>query len=139
MIEFDYNNIDLDFNEELHASWLSNVIVSEGKTEGDFSYLFCDDDYLLDLNQRFLNHDTLTDIITFDNSIGNIIGADVCISIERVRVNALEFNVSFEEELRRVIVHGVLHTCGYKDKTESESLKMRQLEDEKMALFHVEQ
>ena len=139
MIEFDYNNIDLDFNEEIHASWLSNVIVSEGKTEGDFSYLFCDDDYLLDLNQRFLNHDTLTDIITFDNSIGNIIGADVCISIERVRVNALEFNVSFEEELRRVIVHGVLHTCGYKDKTESESLKMRQLEDEKMALFHVEQ
>ena len=139
MIEFDYNNIDLDFNEDVHASWLSNVIISEGKTEGDFSYLFCDDEYLLDLNQRFLNHDTLTDIITFDNSIGNIIGADVCISIERVRANALEFNVSFEEELRRVIVHGVLHTCGYKDKTESESLKMRQLEDEKMALFHVEQ
>ena len=139
MIEFDYNNIDLDFNEAIHASWLSNVIISEGKTEGDFSYLFCDDEYLLDLNQRFLNHDTLTDIITFDNSIGNIIGADVCISIERVRANALEFNVSFEEELRRVIVHGVLHTCGYKDKTESESLKMRQLEDEKMALFHVEQ
>jgi len=139
MIEFDYNNIDLDFNEDVHASWLSNVIISEGKTEGDFSYLFCDDEYLLDLNQRFLNHDTLTDIITFDNSIGSIIGADVCISIERVRANALEFNVSFEEELRRVIVHGVLHTCGYKDKTESESLKMRQLEDEKMALFHVEQ
>ena len=139
MIEFDYNNIDLDFNEDIHASWLSKVILSEGKTEGDFSYLFCDDEYLLDLNQRFLNHDTLTDIITFDNSIGSIIGADVCISIERVRDNALEFNVSFEEELRRVIVHGVLHTCGYKDKTESESLKMRQLEDEKMALFHVEQ
>jgi len=106
MIEFNYEEIAFDFDEEGHSSWLSKVIVSENKTEGDISYLFCNDDYLLDLNQKFLDHDTLTDIITFDNTMGNTVGADVCISIDRVKDNAKDFEVSFEEELRRVLVHG---------------------------------
>ena len=139
MIEFNYEEIAFDFDEEVHSSWLSKVIVSENKTEGDMSYLFCNDDYLLDLNKKFLDHDTLTDIITFDNTMGNTVGADVCISIDRVKDNAKDFEVSFEEELRRVLVHGVLHVCGYKDKSTEDAKLMRFKEDEKMALFHVEQ
>ena len=139
MIEFNYEEIAFDFDEEVHSSWLSKVIVSENKTEGGISYLFCNDDFLLDLNKKFLDHDTLTDIITFDNSMGNTVGADVCISIDRVKDNAKDFEVSFEEELRRVLVHGVLHVCGYKDKSEDDAKIMRFKEDEKMALFHVEQ
>ena len=92
------------------------------------------------MNVKFLKHNYFTDIITFDNSIekGKIIG-DIFISIERVRDNANDFNVSFNEELKRVMVHGILHYCGYKDKSESDELIMRQKEDEKIQLFHVEQ
>ena len=139
MIEFNFQDVVFDFDEEAHISWLSKTIISEEKTEGDISYLFCTDEYLLKVNQEFLDHDTYTDIITFDNSIGNIVGADICISTERVKENALEFDVSFEDELRRVLVHGVLHICGYKDKTDSEAALMRSKENEKMATFHVEQ
>ena len=139
MIEFDYHNISLDFDEVNHINWLSNVIKNEGRIEGDLSYLFCDDDYLHKLNVEFLNHDTLTDIITFDNSFGNTLSGDICISIDRVLDNAKDFGVSFDEELRRVLVHGVLHLCGYKDKSENEAVLMREKEEEKMHMFHVEQ
>ena len=139
MIEFNKENVVFDFDEATHLSWLSSVIISENKTEGEITYLFCTDEYLLDLNQRFLDHDTLTDIITFDNTMGNLVSADICISIDRVKDNAKDFNVSFEEELRRVLVHGVLHICGYKDKSASEAELMRSKENEKMAMFHVEQ
>ena len=91
--------------------------------------MFCDDDYLYKLNVEFLNHDTLTDIISFDYTVGNLIQGDIFISIERVKDNANDFNVSFEEELKRVMAHGVLHYCGYKDKTEEESLQMRTKEN----------
>ena len=107
--------------------------------EGAINYVFCDDKYLLKINQHFLNHDTYTDIISFDNSMGNELHGDIFISTERVRENAIIFEVSFEEELRRVLVHGVLHLCGYKDKTKEESDLMRSKEDEKLAMFHVEQ
>ena len=139
MIEFNKEEVAVDFDEQTHLDWLSKVILSENKTEGEIIYLFCTDEYLLDLNQRFLNHDTLTDIITFDNTMGNLVSADICISVERVKENAVDFNVSFEEELRRVLVHGVLHICGYKDKSVEEADIMRAKENEKMALFHVEQ
>ena len=139
MIEFGYHNISLDFDEVNHINWLSNVIKNEGRIEGDLSYLFCDDDYLHKLNVEFLNHDTLTDIITFDNSFGNTLSGDICISIDRVLDNAKDFGVSFDEELRRVLVHGVLHLCGYKDKSENEAVLMREKEEEKMHMFHVEQ
>jgi len=137
MISFNY---ELDFtleNEQAYEDWISEVIISENKTEGEINYIFCDDDYLLEINQQYLDHDTLTDIISFDYSIGNDLHGDVFISIDRVRENALDFNVSFQEELKRVMVHGVLHYCGYKDKSENDEKLMRQKEDEKMKMFHV--
>ena len=139
MINFNYEtNFNLD-NEAAIASWLSKVIISENKKEGEINYIFCDDDYLHKMNLEYLNHDTLTDIISFDYTMGNEINGDIFISIERVKDNANDFNVLFEEELKRVIVHGVLHYCGYKDKGEADELLMRNKEDEKLALFHVEQ
>ena len=109
--------------------WISNVILSESFKEGDINYVFCDDEYLHKLNMEFLSHDTLTDIISFDYSVGKIINGDVFISIERVEENAKIFNNRFLNELYRVLVHGVLHYCGYKDKTEADKKTMRFKED----------
>lgn len=139
MINFNYEtDFNLD-NEEAIASWLSAVIISEKKKEGEISFIFCDDEYLHKINLEYLNHDTLTDVISFDYTMGNEISGDVFISVERVKDNAGDFNVSFEDELKRVLVHGILHYCGYKDKGEADELLMRTKEDEKIGLFHVEQ
>jgi probable rRNA maturation factor len=139
MISFNYE-IDFEIQEEtIYTDWISSVILSENKSEGEINYIFCDDDYLVEINQQYLDHDTLTDIISFDYSLGNEIHGDIYISIERVRENAEEFKVSFEEELKRVMIHGVLHYCGYKDKSESDEQLMRSKEDEKIKLFHVKQ
>lgn len=138
MISFNYENDFELSNEEQFSNWISRVIVSEEKKEGEINYIFCDDDYLLNLNEQYLNHDTLTDIISFDYSMGNEIHGDIFISTERVKDNANDFKVSFEEELKRVMVHGVLHYCGYKDKTEEDEALMRSKEDEKIKMFHVE-
>lgn len=139
MIDFNYEtDFTLD-NEEAIANWLSISVISENKKLGEINYIFCDDEYLTKINIEFLNHDTLTDIVSFDYSVGNEINGDIFISIERVKENASDFNVSFDEELKRVMVHGLLHYCGYKDKTEADELLMRNKEDEKMKLFHVEQ
>ena len=139
MINFNYEtDFNLD-NEDGVAVWLGNVITSENKKEGEINYIFCDDDYLHKINVEHLGHDTLTDIISFDYSIGNEIHGDIFISIDRVQDNALDYNVSFKEELNRVLVHGILHYCGYKDKSEADELLMRSKEDEKLAMFHVEQ
>jgi rRNA maturation RNase YbeY len=94
---------------------------------------------LVEINKQYLDHDTLTDIISFDYSVGNELNGDIFISVERVRENALEYNVSFEDELKRVMVHGVLHYSGYKDKSEEDEKIMREKEDEKLGMFHVEQ
>ena len=137
MISFNYE-IDFNLENEIeYSSWISEVIISESKNEGEINFIFCDDDYLLELNQEYLRHDTPTDIISFDYSIGNELHGDVFISLERVRENADEFNVSFLEELKRVMAHGILHYCGYKDKNEKDEFIMRQKEEEKMAMFHV--
>jgi rRNA maturation RNase YbeY len=139
MISFNYETeFQLD-NENQIIEWLSRVILSEKKKEGDINYIFCDDEYLVEINQQYLNHDTLTDIISFDYSVGNELHGDIFISIERVKENAVDFNVSFDEELKRVMAHGVLHYCGYKDKSEKDELLMRSKEDEKIKMFHVEQ
>ena len=139
MINFNYEtDFNLD-NEEATTAWLGNVITSENKKEGEINYIFCDDEYLHKINVEYLDHDTLTDIISFDYSMGNELHGDIFVSIERVKDNATDFNVSFEEELKRVLVHGILHYCGYKDKGEAEELLMRSKEDEKIAMFHVEQ
>lgn len=125
MISFNYETtFELDKEDETFK-WISGVIISEEFKEGDINYVFCDDDYLLKLNIEFLNHNTLTDIISFDESIGKILHGDIFISVQRVRENAKSFNVSFEDELNRVMVHGVLHYCGYKDKTEKDSIQIR--------------
>ena len=137
MISFNY---ELDFkleDEILYSDWISKVISSEMKDEGEINYIFCNDDYLIGLNQQYLDHDTLTDIISFDYSIGNELHGDIFISVQRVRENASDFNVTFEEELKRVLVHGILHYCGYKDKSEEDEKLMRQKEDGKMKMFHV--
>ncbi|MEM6516056.1 MAG: rRNA maturation RNase YbeY [Bacteroidota bacterium] len=129
MISF---NSESNFNVENFQDvneWLSKVISSENKSEGEINYIFCDDNYLLKLNQKYLNHDTFTDIITFDYTLGNELHGDIYISVERVKENADTYKVDFENELRRVMVHGVLHLCGYKDKTESDARMMRGKED----------
>lgn len=139
MINFNYeSDFNLD-NEEAVSAWISAVIVSENKNEGEINYIFCDDEYLHKINLEYLNHDNLTDIISFDYTVGNEINGDIFISVERVQDNANDFEVSFETELKRVMVHGVLHYCGYKDKGEDDERLMRSKEDEKLAMFHVEQ
>ena len=129
MISFNY---ELDFelpNEEELSTWISSVISSEDFREGDINYIFCNDEYLLKLNREFLKHDSLTDIISFDYSVGKELHGDIFISTERVVENAKIFKVSFEKELNRVLVHGVLHYCGYKDKSDKDTKVMREKED----------
>lgn len=120
-------------------NWVDQVIESENKYVGDINFIFCDDEYLHDINVKYLSHDTYTDIISFDNSIGNTLHGDIFISIARVEENSSNFKVDFIEELKRVVIHGVLHFCGYKDKSERDQELMRRKEEEKMKLFHVEQ
>ncbi|KQB41300.1 rRNA maturation RNase YbeY [Flavobacterium aquidurense] len=139
MINFNYETEFTLDNEQAFADWLSAVIVSENKNEGEINYIFCDDEYLHKINVEYLNHDTLTDIISFDYTVGNELNGDIFVSVERVEDNAKDFNVSFIEELKRVLAHGILHYCGYKDKSDSEAELMRSKEDEKITMFHVEQ
>ena len=121
-------------NPEKVASWISAIILNENFEEGELSYIFCDDEYLHKLNVEFLKHDTLTDIISFDNSLGNQINGDIFISVERVKENASSFNTTFKNELHRVIIHGVLHYCGYNDKTKKDADLMRTKEDAALSL-----
>jgi rRNA maturation RNase YbeY len=138
MISFNYEtDFELE-NESQYKDWISRIIESEGFDEGEINYIFCDDEYLHKINVEYLDHDTLTDIISFDYTVGNLIQGDIFVSVERVKDNANDFKVSFEEELKRVLSHGVLHYCGYKDKSPKDEALMRSKEDEKMQMFHVE-
>lgn len=116
-------------NADTIASWLSAIVSQEDYNEGEVSIVFCDDKFLHKLNVEFLDHDTLTDVISFDYSMGKEIHGEIFISIERVKENAKEFDQSFEAELSRVMAHGVLHYCGYKDKSTSEAATMRSKEE----------
>lgn len=138
MINFFY---ETDFKLELESKyihWLNRVVSSEDFEVGELNYIFCDDEYLLKVNQQYLDHDTYTDIITFDYRENDIISADIFISIERVRENAKSFKGSFKTELLRVMSHGLLHIMDYNDKTEEDIILMRSKEDSKIKLFHVE-
>ena len=138
MISFNYET-DFELENVAHyEDWISRIIESEGFDEGEINYIFCDDEYLHKINVEYLDHDTLTDIISFDYTVGNLIQGDIFVSIERVHDNASDFNVSFEEEFKRVLSHGVLHYCGYKDKSPKDEALMRSKEEEKMQMFHVE-
>ncbi len=129
MISFNY---ELDFklsNEAEISEWISAVISSEEFKEGEINYIFCDDEYLLKLNVEFLKHDTLTDIISFDSSVGKELHGDIFVSVERVKENAKDFEVAFKDELKRVLVHGILHFCGYNDKTDEDTKEIRAKEN----------
>ena len=129
MIEF-HKQTDFDWNaQEVVGNWLEELVVEEQKELGELAYIFCSDDYLYDLNVELLDHDTLTDVISFDNTMGDLVGGEVYISVDRVRENAQQYSDSFEDELYRVMAHGLLHFCGYKDKTEDEVLEMRNKEE----------
>lgn len=129
MIEFNYETEFKLENEKSLENWIENIISEKGFEVGEINYIFCDDAYLLKLNVEFLQHDTLTDIISFDNTLGKLISGDIFISIERVSENATEYNVTFEEELHRVMIHGVLHYLGFKDKSDNEKMIMRKQEN----------
>lgn len=128
-INFYNENMDFDpENKHLIQKWISLIIEEKKFSQGTLNYIFCSDEYLLKLNQQYLDHNTYTDIITFDYSTGKVLSGDIFISIDRVRENALRFKKTFENELHRVMVHGILHLIGYKDKTEEESKEMRNQE-----------
>lgn len=129
MISFNYET-EFELEDETKiSSWVSQTIKEENRKEGEINYIFCLDEYLHKINVDFLNHDDLTDIISFDYSVGNELHGDIYISVERVIDNSKDFNTKFNDELARVIIHGVLHYCGYKDKTEDDQTLMTSKED----------
>ena len=128
-ISFHYETDFLLENTESFIRWIKNVILEENKELGEVNYIFCNDKYLLEKNIKYLDHDTLTDIITFNYCEGDIISSDIMISIERVMENSSIFENSFSEELNRVMIHGILHLIGYNDKTDSEKEIIRKKED----------
>jgi len=132
---FNENSAFKPRNIRMIRLWLVNALKSEEKVPGEISYIFCDDSHLLEMNVKYLKHDTLTDIITFDYTEGQVVSGDIFISIERVKENAKIYSKSFTDELNRVMVHGVLHLCGYKDKTPKDEALMRKKEDEYLSLF----
>jgi rRNA maturation RNase YbeY len=128
MIIFNYETDFKLVNEDKIRNWISLCIEAYGFKEGEINYIFCDDEYLLKLNKEFLQHDTLTDIISFDYTVGKEIGGDIFISVERVEENAKIFSQNIDNEINRVIIHGVLHYFGFKDKTTDEAKNMRNQE-----------
>ncbi len=116
------------------TAWILLAIEKESFVLGEINYIFCDDDYLLEKNIKYLKHNTLTDIISFDYTEDDTISGDIFISVERININAEELSIAFLDELHRVMVHGVLHYCGYKDKTRSEKEEMRSKEDYYLSL-----
>ncbi len=134
MINF-FNETDfkLDLKNNI-SSWIQFVIKNEKYVIGSVNYIFCDDEYLLKMNTKYLKHNTLTDIISFDYTENNIISGDIFISIERVKENAIDLGISFNDELNRVMVHGILHYCGFKDKNIQDKSQMRSKEDYYLSL-----
>lgn len=128
MIHFFYENTEEKIQENIKF-WIEKIIISEEKKLGEINYIFCDDEYLLKINQDFLDHDYYTDIITFDQVRGKTISGEIFVSLQRIKDNASLISKNYEEEKKRVIAHGVLHLCGYKDKTEEQQKIMRAKED----------
>ena len=129
MINYFFENTDKKEIQPQTSAWLEDLIMTENKKPGDINYIFCDDDYLLKVNQDYLDHDYYTDIITFDYVKGKKISGDIFVSLPRILDNASTLSQDYESEFRRVLAHGLLHLCGYKDKTEEEESTMRQKED----------
>lgn len=126
-------------NKRLIKAWIKSIAAQNNKKIGEINYIFMTDEALLKINKEYLNHDTYTDIITFDNSEGGeIIDSDIYISIERIKENATNLSVEFETELKRVLIHGILHLCGFKDKSEQDTLLMRQKEEDALKIYDYE-
>lgn len=133
-----FSSVETSFQlsaKNIYKNWIKRIIQESGKKAGDLNFIFCSDEYLLDINQRFLQHFYYTDVITFNDNSGDKISGDIFISIDRVKENAVNFANSFDDELRRVCIHGVLHLLGYKDKTAKEQSVMRNMEDECLLKF----
>ncbi len=135
MIHFFSENRFLLSNSTVISDWINRVVGIHGYKIAQINYIFCDDEYLLKINQEFLNHDTYTDVITFDDSEGKHIAGEIYISTERVTENARHFKASFRNELHRVMIHGILHLLGWSDSTDQERKNMRQKEKEALALL----
>ena len=129
MIDFHYINIGCSAIPDETSHWLKNIIFEEEQKVGDINYIICDDEYLLKINQDYLQHDYYTDIITFDYVKAKIISGDIFVSLPRVEDNAKHLGKDLNQEFHRVLAHGILHLCGYKDKTEEEQSAMRAKED----------
>ena len=117
------------------TKWVKDVAAKHGKIVGEIAYIFCSDEYIIDVNRKFLNHDYYTDVITFDYSEGKKIAGDIFISLDTVRTNAEAFNQDYYNELERIIIHGILHLCGFKDKEPNDKEEMTQQEDEAIKLL----
>lgn len=136
-ITFSCEDIKFNLKEKLKVKrWITNIIKSDGKRVGDIGYLFCSDEYLIQVNREYLDHDTYTDIITFDYVEGNLVSGDILISIDRIVENSQKFDVSFDQELHRVIIHGILHLLGQADKSETDAAVMRSKEDAALASWN---
>ena len=138
-IHYVYNTpFSLD-NETKVSKWLSKAVKNEGFSVGEIVYAFFDDNDLKDLNNKHLNRDYFTDVISFNDSVGSVLNGNIAVSIERVKENSGRYKTSFDDELLRVMVHGLLHFMGYKDSSEKETQQMRDKEDDNLKTFHVEQ
>ncbi len=139
MIHFHTQDIKFTLkNKTVLKHWITSIIEKKKRKSGEISFIFCSDEYLLNINKQYLNHDTYTDIITFDYSQENVklnISGDIYVSIERVKENASKFSKSFEEELHRILIHGTLHLLGYKDKTKIAKTEMTKQEDLCLAIL----
>ena len=134
-MNFFFENIEPLAIEDQVKTWLNSHVTAEGRKPGDINFIFCDDEYLLTINREYLQHDYYTDIITFDYVHGKIISGDIFISLQRISDNAETHDNTYENEFRRVLAHGLLHLCGYKDKTAEETAVMRTKEDFYLSRF----
>ena len=136
MTTFNYET-DFELPDEVALeTWVEMIISNKGFEPGEINFIFCDDEYLHRLNIEFLQHDTFTDVISFDNSLGKLISGDIFISVERVKENAVEFNATLEEELHRVMIHGILHFLGFKDKSTDDEKVMRKEENDALLFLN---
>jgi rRNA maturation RNase YbeY len=138
MARISFHNEDIAFvlpQKRLYKQWIEQTVLSHGKTVGELTYVFCSDEYLLEMNKTYLQHDYYTDIITFDYSEENNISGDLFISVDRVKDNASQIGVSLQNEIQRVVIHGVLHLCGFKDKEKLDVEIMRKMEEKALLFF----
>ena len=128
-------NLPKQFKKRQLSQWVKDIIQTHGKKTGDIAYIFCNDEKILEINTQYLKHKYYTDIITFDYTEGNTVSGDIFISLDTVKTNSERFSTNYEEELRRVMIHGILHLCGIDDKTATARIEMKRAENEAFDLL----